>query len=119
MRLKLDENIPTSVRALLSAAGHEVDTVSTEGLTGAPDPAVVSAATEAHRLLITLDRGLGDVRRYPPGSHGGILVLRLEEQSAPAVRGSVQALLYSHNLDSLAGTVSVAQRGLLRILTRH
>jgi hypothetical protein len=27
--------------------------------------------TAENRLLVTLDRGFGDVRPYPPGSHGG------------------------------------------------
>jgi hypothetical protein len=29
--------------------------------------------------LISLDRGLGDIRAYPPRSHAGIVVLRLTD----------------------------------------
>lgn len=114
MRVKLDENVPRSVLALLVAAGHDADTVVSEGLTGSADSVVVRAAA-AGRLLITLDRGLGDVRRYPPGSHSGILVLRVDEQSAAAVRRAVQAFLDVQDLDALAGTVAIVQRGWLRI----
>ena len=81
MRFKLDENLPASSAAILQTAGHDVDTVIAEGLAGAPDPDVVAAATEAARILASLDRGLGDIRRYPPGSHAGIVVLRLADQS--------------------------------------
>jgi hypothetical protein len=70
---------------VLTRAGHEIDTVVEEGLTGSPDPDVVRAATAAGRLLITLDRGIGDVRTYPPGAHAGILVLRPADQSAASV----------------------------------
>jgi predicted nuclease of predicted toxin-antitoxin system len=115
VRVKLDENVPRSVLALLVAAGHDADTVVGEGLTGSVDSVVVQAAADAGRLLITLDRGLGDVRRYPPGSHSGILVLRVDEQSAAAVRRVVQALLDVHDLDSLTGTIAIVQRGWLRI----
>lgn len=115
MRVKLDENVPRSVLALLIAAGHDADTVVSEGLTGSADSVVVQAAADAGRLLITLDRGLGDVRRYPPGSHSGILVLRVDEQSAAAVRRAVQALVDVQDLDALAGTVAIVQRGWLRI----
>ena len=38
MKIKLDENLPASATAILRAAGHDVDTVVSEGLTGAPDP---------------------------------------------------------------------------------
>jgi Domain of unknown function (DUF5615) len=48
--------------------GHDVDTVVEQGLAGAVDAAVVDAATAARRLIITLDRGFGDVRAYPTGA---------------------------------------------------
>lgn len=115
MKVKLDENLPRSARQLLERAGHDVDTVHDEELEGAPDPEVLAAATAAGRLLITLDRGLGDVRSYPPGSHGGVLVLRLSEQSATTVCAHLASLVASHDLDTLAGAVTVAQRGLLRV----
>jgi predicted nuclease of predicted toxin-antitoxin system len=68
----------------LTSVGHDVDTITDEGLIGAPDREVVAAATAAGRILISLDRGLGDIRAYPPGSHAGIVVLRLTDQSAAA-----------------------------------
>ena len=58
MKFKLDENLPASAGAILASAGHDVDTVPGEGLTGAPDPDVVSAATGAGRILVSLDVGL-------------------------------------------------------------
>ena len=68
MKIKLDKNLPVSAAAVLQAAGHDVDTVIAEGLTGAPDPHVVAAATAAGRILISLDRGLGDIRSYRPAA---------------------------------------------------
>ena len=66
----------------MTSAGHDVDTVIDENLVSAPDRDVVAAATSAERILVSLDRGLGDIRAYPPGSHAGIVVLRLTDQSA-------------------------------------
>ena len=88
----------------------------TQGPVGAPDRDVAAAATAAGRILISLDRGLGDIRAYPPGSHAGIVVLRLTDQSAAAAIKAVSDLATLTDLDSLAGG-SVLQRGLLRI--RH
>lgn len=45
------------------APGHDVDIVIAEGLTGAPDEDVVAEATATDRILISLDRRLGDIRR--------------------------------------------------------
>ena len=115
MKFKLDENLPGSSARALVKAGHDVDTVADEGLTGAVDPDVVAAATAEGRVLITLDRGLGDIRAYPPGSHAGIVVLRLADQSAPTVSEAITDLANSPDLQALAGAVCVLQRGLLRI----
>ncbi|MDQ1445184.1 MAG: hypothetical protein QOI20_1648 [Acidimicrobiaceae bacterium] len=85
MRLKLDENLPESAREVAADLGHDVDTVADEGLAGATDAEVLAAASRAGRFVVTLDRGFGDVRRYPPGSHGGIAVLRVDSQDAQTV----------------------------------
>ncbi len=118
MRIKLDENMPRSAVEVLAKRGHDVDTVDDEGLRGHTDPEVLAAATADGRLLITLDRGLGDIRAYPPGSHGGVLVLRLADQSAATVRAAVADLADCHDLDALVGAVAVLQKGLLRIRPR-
>jgi len=68
-------------------------------------------------VLITLDRGLGDIRAYPPGTHAGIVVLRLADQSAPTVTDAITDLANSVELEAMTGAVTVLQRGLLRI--RH
>ena len=73
MKFKLDENLPVSSAAILTSVGHDVDTVTDEGLVGTPGRDVVATATAAGRILISLDRGLGDIRAYPPGSHAGIV----------------------------------------------
>jgi len=117
MKFKLDENLPATATPVLAGAGHDVDTVIAEDLAGAPDEDVVAAATAAGRILISLDRGLGDIRSYPPGSHAGIVILRLTDQSAATVIKAISDLAGLASLDSLAGAVTVMQRGLLRI--RH
>ena len=103
---------------LIGAPDHDVDTVTDEGLVGAPDRDVVAAATAAGRILISLDRGLGDIRAYPPGSHAGIVVLRLTDQSATAATKPVSDLATLTNPDIVAGAVAVLQRGLLCIRSR-
>jgi predicted nuclease of predicted toxin-antitoxin system len=115
VKFKLDENLPASAAGSLTNSGHDVDTVAAEGLTGAPDRDVVAAATAEGRVLITLDRGVGDLRAYPPGSHAGIVVLRLTDQSAPAVGDAIAVLANWDGLEALAGNVAVLQRGMLRI----
>ena len=55
MKIKLDENLPDRLVAVLNGLGHSVDTVRTEQLTGRGDPDVWSAAQATQRFLITQD----------------------------------------------------------------
>jgi predicted nuclease of predicted toxin-antitoxin system len=115
VRVKLDENLPDSVLSILGRAGHDVDTARAEGLRGAKDPAVLAGATADGRLLLTLDRGLGDIRAYPPGSHAGVLVIRLDHQSPRAIRHAVERIGAAIDLDNLHGCVAVWRDGELRV----
>jgi predicted nuclease of predicted toxin-antitoxin system len=115
VKVKLDENLPASLGEVLLAHDHEVDTVIAEDLGGHPDAEVAAAALAEGRLLITLDKGFGDIRAHPPGTHPGILVLRLADESAVAVRQAMTELLAHHRLEDLAGAVTVLHHGRLRI----
>jgi predicted nuclease of predicted toxin-antitoxin system len=115
VRVKLDENLPDSVLSILGDAGHDVDTARAEGLRGAKDLAVLAGATADGRLLLTLDRGLGDIRAYPPGSHAGVLVIRLDHQSPRAIRHAVERVGAAIDLDNLHGCIAVWRDGELRV----
>jgi predicted nuclease of predicted toxin-antitoxin system len=110
VRVKLDENLPDSVLSILGGAGHDVDTARAEGLRGAKDPAVLAGATADGRLLLTLDRGLGDIRAYPPGTHAGIVVVRLNHQSPRAIRDAVERISVTVDFADLRGCVAVVAR---------
>jgi predicted nuclease of predicted toxin-antitoxin system len=115
VRLKLDENITVVAKNPLVALGHDVDTVADEHLTGRPDPDVLVAAVNDGRALVTCDLGFGDPRAYPPGSHRGVILLRLRDQQPGNVVSVLQGLAKNHDLNELAGCVVVVTEGLIRI----
>lgn len=107
MRIKVDEDLPRAGATLLSEAGHETATVLGEGLGGASDEALWPIVRGERRFLFTADKGFGDVRRYPPGAHPGIVVLRPREDGIRPLLGLVRALLETCRLEELAGRVTV------------
>ena len=115
MRLKLDENLPRRVERFLENAGHDCSTVVEEGLGGAVDSQVVAAATGEGRMVVSLDRGFGDVRAYPPGSHPGILVLHVSDQAPGMLVEALQAFLSDHHLDEFEGCVVILEAGRIRV----
>lgn len=115
MKIKLDQNLPASAAAYLADAGHDVATTLGDGLVGARDDDVASAAGAEGRILVTLDRGLGDLRAHPPGTHPGIIVLRLHDQGAANVALTMRRLVDEVDLASLAGCIAILEEERLRV----
>jgi predicted nuclease of predicted toxin-antitoxin system len=92
MRFKLDENLPTELAQALELSGHDADTVKDEGLEGKPDSVIVATALKAARVLLTLDKGIADVGRYPKGAHAGVVLFR----PGSSGRGVVAAFVRDH-----------------------
>ena len=115
MRIKLDENLPAALVADLGALGHDVDTVPREDLAGRPDPAVWQASQEAGRFLITQDLDFSDVRRFAPGTHHGLLLVRLGRPGRRALRARVRRLFETEAADGWARCFVVATDRKIRI----
>ncbi|HLF03632.1 MAG TPA: DUF5615 family PIN-like protein [Dehalococcoidia bacterium] len=113
--MKLDENLPGRVAALLRDDGHDVATVTDEGLGGSVDTVVAQAAAHEGRMIVTLDRRFADIRRHPPGQHPGMLILQVRDQRPMLVEATLRALLDQHHLEDLAGCIVVAGLGLIRV----
>ncbi len=76
MRFKVDENLPEEVAEFLVALGYSAHTVEEEGLGGASDPAVISAAEAEGRILLTLDKGITGQLRGSLPKHCGVVLFR-------------------------------------------
>ncbi len=72
-RFLLNENIPRSIYRVLKEHGHYVEYVPK----GVNDETVINIAKEKNLVLITRDSDFADEIMYPPGSHPGIIVLRV------------------------------------------
>lgn len=98
MKFKVDENLPSEIVTDLRKDGHEADSVWDEGLAGSPDPVIISRARREGRIVLTLDKGMADIRTYPPDRHPGIVLFR----PAGAGRSNVLGFVRRH-LPALLG----------------
>jgi predicted nuclease of predicted toxin-antitoxin system len=115
MKVKLDENIPQRLAGELSSLGHDVDTVASEGLTGRSDGEVWNAARREARFLITQDLDFSDIRQFEPGTHPGVLLVRMREPGANALSDRISAIVRTEGLDSFARYLVVLTDRKLRI----
>jgi len=85
MKIKLDENISRHLKSILNKKGHETVTAGDQGLLGKADVEVGDAAKAEGRMLFTLDLEFANLRKFPPGSHPGVVLFRPQSMGAIAV----------------------------------
>ncbi len=116
MHFKIDEDLPREVAELLRGKGYESSTVLEQSLGGIKDPALWQIVQQHGQFLITADKGFGDVRRYPPGSHGGVLLVRpTEDGIRPLLDLIRQVLTTLPDLRTLEGLVAVVSPHGIRV----
>ena len=115
MKIKLDENLPDRLVTALTDLGYDVDSVVSERLTGEDDRAVWQAAQQAERFLITQDLDFSDIRRYAPGTHQGLLLVRLRLPGRTALFSRIESLLATEDVSGWTGCLVVASDQKLRV----
>ena len=115
MRVKVDEDLPTAAVHMLRDLGHEAVGVVEQGMGGAKDQSLWLTVQEEKRFLVTADKGFGDIRHYPPGSHAGVLLLRPSQAGIRPILELLGRTLGAHDLEALHGTIAVASPRGVRI----
>lgn len=113
--VKLDENLGRAHMAFLIDRGYEADRVHDQGMSGASDEVVWAKVVAEGRFLITLDLDFSDVRRYTPGSHPGILLIRPRNKSRFGVLEVLRRVMDEQPLEALRGCLAVADEETTRV----
>jgi len=115
MRIKLDENLSRHLKPRLTAFHHDVATVADEELLGEPDVRIAAAARREHRMVLTLDVEFGNLRKYPPGTHPGIILFRPRRYEALGVARFVERFVREADLALFAGCLVVVEPTRVRV----
>lgn len=115
MKIKVDEDLPRLALQILQDAGYDALGVIDQEMGGWPDTELWHSIQAEQRLLITADKGFGDIRSYSPGTHGGVLVLRPTQDGIRPLIDLLGRVLENVELASLVGTVTIASPSNIRI----
>ena len=115
MKFKVDENLPVEIVADLRPAGYNADSVHDEGLTGALDPILLQRVQSEGRALFTLDKGIADIRVYPPSQYPGLILFRPKSAGRGEVLNFVRQNLPAVLQLSLAGRLVVVSDTGIRV----
>ena len=77
MRIKLDENLSKGAAEIFRQAGHDIESVFSQGMAGSSDRKIISVCQSEKRCLVTLDLDFANPFLFPPNRYSGIAVFRL------------------------------------------
>jgi predicted nuclease of predicted toxin-antitoxin system len=105
--LKVDENLPNEIAELLNRHGCDALTVGDQGWKGMADDELWGRVQGEQRWLVTADKEFADLRRCPPGSHAGLILLRSSEESRADYLRLAGVVLERVKLNQVSGAVVV------------
>jgi predicted nuclease of predicted toxin-antitoxin system len=115
VKIKLDENLSRYLMGPLSQLGHEVSTALEEGLVGKIDTEIGAAAKSEDRIIFTLDVDFADLRKFPPGSHPGIILFRPRSMGPSAVNQFIVKFSRESDLTALARCLVIVEPHRIRV----
>lgn len=116
MKIKLDENPPLRLTEFLTRLNHDVHTVAEENLSGASDRDVWEAAQRDERFLMTQDMDFSDLRRFAPGTHHGILLVRLRSPDRESLIRRIREVFQHEEVSRWIGCFVVATDRKVRVV---
>lgn len=117
MKIKLDENLPVRLATVLRDLRHDVETPVDEDLVGSDDARLWQRVQAEGRFFITQDHDFADSRRFPAGSHHGLLLVRMGHVGRGALFERLTAVFREEPLESWARCIVVV--GVHRIRVRQ
>jgi predicted nuclease of predicted toxin-antitoxin system len=115
LKIKLDENLPADLAEPLARLGFDVDTAPQEKLKGKDDPAIWDASQRAGRFLVTQDLYFSDIRNHAPGTHHGILLVRMVDPSRESLFERILEVFEREDVSTWVGCNVVATNYKVRV----
>lgn len=116
-RFKLDENLPHEVATTLRLQGVDVMAVAEQKWVGHPDERIILRLRDEGRAMLTLDVRIGDLRRWSPGGHAGVIVFRPPSDGCRAILGFILEHMGYFLQAELAYKVAIVEPRRIRIRT--
>ena len=116
LKFVIDEDMPRSTGRILKQQGCDVRDIRDYGLRGAEDEQIYEFAQKEQALILTGDRGFGNILRFPVGKHFGIVVAHFPN-AMPTMEINRYLVKWFEDLseDDFRGNLIIMEPGKIRI----
>lgn len=118
LRFFADECVHADLIAALRAAGYEITTAGQSGLVGADDEAIFEYAKERGLIIVSFDRGFGDIFRFNIKDSAGVIIMLLNRMSRDEIPEILLRFLVVPDRPDLAGKLTIIGKSKIRIINR-
>jgi predicted nuclease of predicted toxin-antitoxin system len=113
MQFLVDESAGSAIAAHLRGLGHDV-LEAAQAMSQADDSAILARAVQESRIVVTNDKDFGELVFRSGQAHGGIVLLRLRDESSSTRVRVMQAVL-DQCKDALPNRFVVATESQIRV----
>ena len=116
LKFVIDEDMPRSTGRTLKQSGYEVRDIRDYGLRGVEDEKIYEFAQREQAVILTADRGFGNILRFSLGKHFGIVVIRFpNEMPTSEINRHLIERFEDLSEDDFKGNLIIIEPGKIRI----
>ncbi|MFH1894794.1 MAG: DUF5615 family PIN-like protein [Patescibacteria group bacterium] len=116
LKILIDENVAPGVTEALRKEEFDVFSIYEKKLSGVSDEKILKLAKSEKRIILTHDKDFGNLIHQPSLFHGGVILLRLRNQSPQNVILYLIPFLKKIKTDKIKNRLVVFQEGKIRII---
>ena len=117
-KILADESIHLDLVNALRKAGLDVLTVAEAKLSGASDKAVFQTAVKRKRILLTFDRGFGDIFRFDISGSSGVVIILISQMTRKEIVNLPLAFFSFQRNRGLIGKLVIIGKRRIRVSQR-
>ncbi len=116
LKFVIDEDLPYSTGDLLQKQGHEIIDIKDSELRGSDDREVYNFAQKEEAILLTGDKGFGNILWFPSNLHFGIVIAHFpNEMSSEEMNKQISKEFKSLSKKDFMGNLIILEPGRIRI----
>lgn len=114
-KILADECVHQEIIKSLSQAGFDISSTKEIGLVGVSDDFIFNFAIKKKKILLTFDRGFGDIFRFDIKNSAGIVIVLISQMNKKEIIRNILVFFKSKIAKDLTGKLVIIGKEKIRI----